>query len=361
MPAPRPVTQLSSYSDASSSYWPPGWNIHRFLHATVDDNEALPDDERAKMQAGFRNVLGEDGVHELARLVWQEQQRLEQEASSSPRPTLPTPDWLKAWKRHYRGQPWGFVAFRTGGTNLDYKEFRSRIKRIVELPFDAAVERGHSADEIAEARSTFGIRWVDVGDDRSRDRAEGDLDHPNVTDPVERLRAEYRALRESDGFPPGLQLPLFLCASADAIASVLRIPPSSQPGTDSPRWRPGAPFLLVVTAEDEQGPVDDEASESGVGREKDWFKPVFKAAAEVLVEELWGVAERQITSMRNLTRFVRGTTILDSPSLEDEDNDILQRDEEAGGSDDGLDDIWWSAHAPPHRMRQRRRIFVSDP
>lgn len=358
---PRPVTQFSSYSDASSSYWPPGWNFHRFVHATAEDNEALPDDERAKMQAGFRDVLGEDGVHEMARLVWQQQQRLEKEASSSPRPMLPTPDWLKAWKRHYRGRPWGFVVFRVGGTNLDYEEFQSRIKRIVELPFDAAVERGHSVDEIAEARSTFEIRWVDAGDDGSRDKVAGDLDHQNVTDPVERLRVKYRALRESGGFPPGLHLPLFLCASADAMASVLRIPPSSQPGTSSPRWRLGAPFLLVVAAEDEQGPVDDEDSEScGVG-EKDWFKPVFKAAAEVLIEELWGVAERQITSMRNLTRFVRGATIPDIQSPENEDTDILQGEEKADDSDDGLDDMWWSAHTPPHRMRKRRRIFDSDP
>ncbi|CAH0043441.1 unnamed protein product [Clonostachys solani] len=354
---PRPVTQFSSYSDASSSYWPPGWNFHRFVHATAEEDEALPDDERAKMQAGFRDVLGEDGVDELSHVVWQEQLRLEQEASSTPRPTLPTPDWLKAWKRHYRGQPWGFVAFRIGGTNLDFEEFQSRIKRIVELPFDAAVERGHSADEIAEAHSTFEIRWVDVGDGGSRDRAEGDPDRPNVTDPVERLRVEYRALRESDGFPPGLHLPLFLCASTEAMASVLRIPPSSQPGTDSPRWRLGAPFLLVVAAEDEQGPVDDEASESFGGGEKKWFKPVFKAAAEVLVEELWGVAERQITSMRNLTRFVREAVIPDNPSLENKDTDILQGEEEA---DDGLDDMWWSAHTPPHRMGRRRRILDSD-
>jgi hypothetical protein len=145
------------------------------------------------------------------------------------------------------------------------------------------------------------------------------------------------------------------------MASVLRIPPSSQPGTDSPRWRPGAPFLLVVAAEDEQGPVDDEASESHVGGEKDWFKPVFRAAAEVLVEELWGVAERQITSTRNLTRFVRGAAITVNPSLEIEDTDIPEGEEEVGDNDDGLDDMWWSAHTPPHRMRQRRRIFDSDP
>ncbi|CAG9990105.1 unnamed protein product [Clonostachys byssicola] len=354
---PRPVSQFSSYSDASSSYWPPGWNFHRFVHATAEDTEALPDDERAKMQAGFRDILGEDGVHELARVVWQEQQRLEQQASPSPRPTLPTPDWLKAWKRHYRGRPWGFVAFRVGGANLDFEEFKSRIERIVELPFDAAVERGHLADEIAEARSTFEIRWVDVGDG-FRDGVEGDSDRLNATDPVERLRAKYRALRESDGFPPGLHLPLFLCASTDSIASVLQMRPSSQPGIDSPRWRPGAPFLLVVAAEDEQGPVDDEGIEPIDGGEQTWFKPVFKAAAEVLVEALWGVAERQITSMRNLTRFVRGATILDSPSLENEDTDILQGKEEA---DDGLDDMWWSVHRPPHRMKQRRRFFDSNP
>ncbi|VUC37593.1 unnamed protein product [Clonostachys rosea] len=357
MPAPRQnqvppgLTQLSDYSDASSSYWPPGWNFHRFVHATAEDYEALSDDERAKMQAGFRNVLGEDGVGEMARVIWQEQLRREQEASSTPRPPLPTPDWLKTWKRFYRGRPWGFVAYRIGDTSIDHEEFQNRIKKIVELPFDAAVEQGHVADEIAEARSTFEIRWVDPEDNGSSESTEGDTTSPGVVDPVERLRANYRALRESDGFPPGLHLPLFLCASPGAMASVLDMPPSSQPGTKSPRWRPGAPFLLVVAAEDQQSPVDDETGEPSGGGEKEWFKPVFKAAAEVLAEEMWWVAERQITSMGKLTRFIRGVAISDDPSLENGD---------ANDDSDELDDMWWSAHRPPHRMKERRRMLVRE-
>jgi hypothetical protein len=64
--------------------------------------------------------------------------------------------------------------------------------------------------------------------------------------------------------------------------------------------------------------------------------------------------------MRNLTRFVRGAAILDNLSLENKDTDILQGEEEADDTDDGLDDMWWSAHTPPHRMGKRRRPFDSD-
>ncbi|RYP37880.1 hypothetical protein DL767_002752 [Monosporascus sp. MG133] len=399
---PPPSSLLSAYSDASSSYWPPGWSFDRYARATAEDNAALPGDERAKMQAGFRDVLGEDGVAEMARVVWQEQLRvkkLEEATSSSSlssssaqgqrRRQPPPPDWLKTWRKRYQGQPWGFVAFRTATatatatTNSDVEEFQTRVREIVEIPFDAALEQGQPADEVAKARSTFEIRWVEVGEEGEETKAEESHSRRNiiVADPVERLRTRYRAMRESGSLPPGLCLPTFLCASPAAVASVLSTPlggdnNGEKPGTTSPRWRSGAPFLLAVAAEEERGVTDDEADESvGGGGEKDWFKPVFKVATEVLVDELWWVVEEQITSLGKLTRFVREAAVTDGAEAAEGEkekegekrpggghgrDDGDRQGEEPGHDDDGLDDIWWSVHMPPHRMRKRRRVFASE-
>jgi hypothetical protein len=62
----KPSSLFTSYTDAASTYWPPGWNFQRYAHATPADNASLSDEERAKMQAGFREALGEDGVMEMA-------------------------------------------------------------------------------------------------------------------------------------------------------------------------------------------------------------------------------------------------------------------------------------------------------
>ncbi|RYO91363.1 hypothetical protein DL764_008295 [Monosporascus ibericus] len=397
---PTPSSLLSAYSDALSSYWPPGWSFDRYARATAEDNAALPDDERAKMQAGFRDALGEDGVAEMARVVWQEQLRvkkLEEAASSSSLPSSsdqgqrrrqPPPDWLKTWRKRYQGQPWGFVAFRTATTTAttttssDVEEFQTRVREIVEIPFDAALEQGQPVDAVAEARSTFEIRWVEVEEEAEETQAEEGYSRRNiiVADPVERLRARYRTMRESGSLPPGLFLSIFLCASPAAVASVLSTSPKGdnngkKPGTTSPRWRSGAPFLLAVAAEEERGVMDDEANKSvGGGRKKDWFKPVFKVAAEVLVDELWWVVEKQITSLGKLTRFVREVAVIDDVSAAEEEkkkegekrpgggygDDDDKQDEEPGYDDDGLDDIWWSVHIPPYRMRKRKRVFTSE-
>lgn len=383
---PPPSSALSTYSDASSSYWPPGWSFDRFVRATSEDNLALPDDERAKMQAGLRDVLGEDGVHEMVRVVWQEQLRRkkveEQEAaaaSSTPvaREPSSTPDWLKTWRKYYRGQAWGFVAFRTAAAAVamttdssTVEQFETQVREIVEIPFDAALEDGHSAEEIAEARKTFEIRWVEMEDEGQQ--GDGDKEAEQTQSEgasVEKLRTQYRTLRDSGGLPSGLTLPLFLSVSPEAVKSILETLPSgndigSKPTTASPRWRANAPFLLAVPAEDERGPVEDdeEAGNSAQGGERSWFKPVFRVAAEVLVDELWWIVERQITALHKLPRFVREATLLDDvpaigtdqtaqvPSNNDNEHDEPDR------GDDSLDTIWWSVHAPPHRMRKRRRL-----
>lgn len=47
------------------------------------------------------------------------------------------------------------------------------------------------------------------------------------------------------------------------------------------------PFVKPARGVEEEVPVDDETDDTGGDSgEKDWFKPVFRAGIEVLVEEL---------------------------------------------------------------------------
>ncbi|CAG5166680.1 uncharacterized protein ALTATR162_LOCUS6962 [Alternaria atra] len=399
----KPSSLFTSYTDAASTYWPPGWNFQRYAHATPADNAALSDEERAKMQAGFREALGEDGVMEMARVVWQEQLRrmkLEKESSSAAtasssssaqkqqqqRPPPPPPDWLKTWRKRVSGDgggAWGFVAFCTSSAvaampESDVVKFHTRVWEVAEIPIQKALEEeGQPADEIAEARRSFEIRWVEVDDDDEDAKGEeGKGEAGTGGDWVEKARASYRAMRESGVLPSGLDLPVFLCASPAAVASVLRtsLAEAKEAHEGKPRWRSGdVPFLLVAAAETEQGIVeeddDDEEEEEETkvgGGERSWFKPVFKAAAEVLVDELWWAVAEQITSLGQMTRFVRGETVAKEHATTTEEerqgeggeaaNVSSRRAEEPGHNDDGLDDIWWTVHMPPRQIRKRRRV-----
>jgi hypothetical protein len=399
----KPSSLFTSYTDAASTYWPPGWNFQRYAHATPADNAALSDEERAKMQAGFREALGEDGVMEMARVVWQEQLRrmkLEKESFSSAatasssssaqkqqqRPPQPPPDWLKTWRKRAGGDgggAWGFVAFCTSSAvaampESDVAKFHTRVREMAEIPIQKALEEeGQPANEIAEARRSFEIRWVEVDDDDQDVKGEkGKGEARTGGDWVEKARTSYRGMRESGVLPSGLDLPVFLCASPAAVASVLRTSPAEtkEAHEGKPRWRSGdVPFLLVAAAETEQGVVeedDDEEEEEeetkGRGGERSWFKPVFKAAAEVLVDELWWIVAEQMTSLGQMTRFVRGATVAEEHVTTTEEErqgeggeaaDVDSgRAEELGHDDDGLDDIWWTVHMPPRQMRKRRRV-----
>jgi hypothetical protein len=401
----QPSSLFTSYTDAASTYWPPGWNFQRYAHATPADDAALSDEERAKMQAGFRKALGEDGVMEMARVVWQEQLRrmkLEKESSSAAtasssssaqkqqqQPPSPPPDWLKTWRKRAGGDgggAWGFVAFCTSSAvaampESDVAKFHTRVREMAEIPIQKALEEeGQPADEIAEARRSFEIRWVEVDDDDEDVKGEeGKGEAGTGKDWVEKARASYRAMRESGVLPSGLDLPVFLCASPAAVASVLRTSPAEakEAHDGKPRWRSGdVPFLLVAAAETEQGIVEDddddeeeeEEEETKVGGgERSWFKPVFKAAAEVLVDELWWIVAEQMTSLGQMTRFVRGATVAEEHVTTTEEErqgeggeaaDVGSgRAEELGyDDDDGLDDIWWTVHMPPRQMRKRRRV-----
>ncbi|KAI8933228.1 hypothetical protein NX059_009863 [Plenodomus lindquistii] len=396
----KPSTSFTSYTDAASTYWPPGWNFQRYARATPADNAALSDEERAKMQAGFREALGgEDGVMEMARVVWQEQLRrmkLEKESSSAAnasssssaqkqqqqRPRPPPPDWLKTWRRRAGGGgggAWGFVAFYTSSAvaampQSDVAKFHTRARDMAEIPIQKALEEGQPADEIAEARRSFEIRWVALDDNDEDEDAKGEEGKGGAGrggDWVEKARATYRAMGESGVLPSGLNLPVFLCASPAAVASVLRtsLAEAKEAHEGKSRWRSGdVPFLLVAAAETDQGIVedDDEAEEEtkvGDG-ERGWFKPVFKAAAEVLVDELWWVVAEQMMSLGQMTRFVQGATVAEEhvTTTEEERQDKGEEAADVGsgraeepGHDDGLDDIWWTVHMPPRQMKKRPR------
>lgn len=400
----KPYSSFTFYTDTASTYWPPGWNFQRYAHATPADNAALSDGERAKMQAGFREALGDDGIMEMARVVWQEQlcrMKLEKESSSaatasSPssaqkqqqqqRPPPPPLNWLKTWRKRTGGDvggAWGFVAFCTSSAvaaipESDVAKFHTRAREMAEIPIQKALEgEGQAADEIAEARRSFEIRWVEVDDDNEDAKGEGKKGEEGTGgDWVEKARASYRAMRESGVLPSGLDLPVFLCASPAAVASVLRTSPAeaNEAHDGKPRWRSGdVPFLLVAAAETEQGIVeeedddDEEEEETKVGGgERSWFKPVFKAAAEVLVDELWWVVAEQMTSLGQMMRFVRGATVAEEHVTTTEEErqgeggeaaDVGSgRAEEPGHDDDGLDEIWWTVHMPPHQMKKRRRV-----
>lgn len=302
------------------------------------------------------------------------------------RPPPPPPDWLKIWRKRAGGDgggAWGFVAFYISSAvaampESDVAKFHTRAREMAEIPIQKALEEeGQPADEIAEARRSFEIRWVEVDDNNEDAKGEeGKGEAGTGGDWVEKARASYRAMRESGVLPSGLDLPVFLCASPAAVASVLRTSPAEakEAHEEKPCWRSGdVPFLLVAAAETEQGIVEEEDEEEEEeeetmvgGGERSWFKPVFKAAAEVLVDELWWVVAEQMTSLGKMTRFVRGATVAEEHVTTTEEErqgeggeatDVGSgRAEEPGYDDDGLDDIWWTVHMPPRQMRKRRRV-----
>lgn len=253
-----------------------------------------------------------------------------QEAETAAEAHIPPPTWLKNWRKRHDGQAWGFVGFRTACYGEEaqeaeqWEEFKKRVRQIIEIPMRTAIEQGYPRHEIDAARAKFEIRWIE---EPALAGADADT-----------LRARYAALLP--GFPPGLSLPhqslsVFLCASPEAVASVLALDPEEMPTSESPFWRSNAPFLLAVA------PYTELGLEEG-HEEIEWFKPVFKVAVEVLVEELWWLLEADFTTLSKVTRLVRGSN-------------ELGRLDDRGGRDD-LEDMWWSMHPSPERMRKKRQI-----
>ncbi|KAI0850383.1 hypothetical protein F5Y00DRAFT_233217 [Daldinia vernicosa] len=251
---------------------------------------------------------------------------------------LSPPDWLRIWRKHFYGQRWGFVAFRAacfGGDNDNdrWTEFQKQFKRIVELPFTRAITQAQEEgvllpDDFNEARAKFEIQWVE----------EVPLDGGTLTTvaSADSLRAKYAALRPS--LDPGLCWDVFFCASPEAVESFEN--EASTTDETSSFWRARAPFLLAVSAHSESGLEEDH-------EETAWFKPVFKIAAEVLVESLFTVLDMG-TPLRRITRSVLQATELDQSAEQRQKEPI----EETGN----LDEIWWSMHPSPARLRMRRNI-----
>ncbi|KAI0204200.1 hypothetical protein F4808DRAFT_371742 [Astrocystis sublimbata] len=332
-PAPEPPAPASSetqYSDASSTYWPEGWSFAKFRTATIQDLNALPEGELAKMQAGLREVLGEDGVGRLAQQLYQEEQQRKRKADgghqlevatnkTAPSPTsrMPfPPNWLKHWSERCKGQVWGFVGFHAGGETR-WGEFEAEVRRIVDIQLESsgAAEFPH----FEEARSKLEIRWI---------QDDGALGNPHA------LRQKYAELRPD--LPSGLSQELFLCATPGAVDSVLTLDAAHRPTADSKWWRADAPYLVAVNTHSEPDPGLEEGHE-----ERDGFRPMFKVAIETLASELWWHLDSQITTLARLTFYTRCC-------------------DELGGQIeihcDDFDDIWWSTGPTPARLAKRCKI-----
>ncbi|KAJ5005375.1 hypothetical protein K4K48_007361 [Colletotrichum sp. SAR 10_66] len=320
--APPPQTPV--YSDASSSYWPPGWNYDRYRHATHADIAELPEGELLKMQAGLRDVLGEDGVEKLAMHVYEEQQRQSGADAKESVPEYFPPNWHKHWRKRHEGQTWGVVAFRTASYDdaERWEAFTKEVDRIIEIPFQRAIEEcnvpENSMGSMKEARSKFGIRWIE--------------DATLASESADDLRARFDDLNSD--LPTGMSDKVFLVASEEAVASVLDLEEAERPTTKSKWWRPSAPFLVVVAVDPDPGLEEGH-------EEREWFKPIFKVAAEVMVEELLWLLDSDIMPLRRITRNVKGLASITG-------NEVV--------GDRESDDLWWSTAPSPQRMRKRRGV-----
>ncbi|KAI8962747.1 hypothetical protein F5Y11DRAFT_181512 [Daldinia sp. FL1419] len=261
--------------------------------------------------------------------------------NDAPKAVLSAPNWLRTWRKHFHGQKWGFVAFRAanfGDDNDDrWIRFQEQFTRIVELPFARDIAQAQKEgvslpDDFNQARAKFEIRWIDEVSTKNGT----DTTIPNA----DSLRARYAALRPT--LDHGLCWDVFLCASPEAIESF----ESEASATDeqSTFWRPRAPFLLAVSAYKDSGLEEDHD-------EAPWFKPVFKIAAEVLAESLFTALDMCVPLQR-ITRTVRYASELDQSS----------EHEQEGPSEEPrmLDEIWWSMHPSPARLRRRWNIEPSQ-
>lgn len=154
------------------------------------------------------------------------------------------------------------------------------------------------------------------------------------------LRSKYAALKPT--LNSGLSGDIFLCASPEAVESFEK----EAPHTDetSILWRPWAPFVLAVAADKEAGL--ERGHEDSI-----WLKPVFKVAAEALVESLIDVVDMG-TPLQRVTRNVKGAKDLDGAA-------DIQNEEVSERETVELDEIWWSVHPSPEQLRNQREARES--
>lgn len=282
--------------------------------------------------------MGDDGLEELANYLDEkykahrekEQQELR---ANAPPPVYTAPDYLRQWRRHCNGGPWGFYAFRTAlyGEDERWQEFKARFDTIVNIPFDQVVEdhHGHEYEEVAEARKMFTVSWIE---DEQLAGANADV-----------LRKRYIQMKEDNEVEGMLDLDMLLYASPEAVESILSPDPDDLPTTKTLAFRDEAPFLLAVLMEESMNSQsDDEPYDAkDPNDEANWYKPIFKVPVEVLVNELWMTMEDPIMELTQITRNVRGSTELGGELPE-----ITTLDEPY--------EHWWGAGPTPRSIKRRR-------
>lgn len=311
IPAQAKLSSLDDYGDHSSSYWPPGWNFARWRRSTQAEIFALPEDELTKTQAGLREVLGEDGVDQLAELIFAESLQKEQ-AKQQDDNVMPSqgvaelrPNWLTIYDRRCKGRAWGFVvikAFKSDGDDGTWTKFKLKLEEISRLPF--ALEKFHNVDE---ASSHWTLDWLEEDYEK-----QPDLD-------IKELQTKFAShiSAQSENF---LSSKLFLVATQGVVSQVLK---QAMPDTEAKRWRAGAPYILALPGE---------------GSAK-----AFRVASETLADELWVALEGLESSVSDISASVQPVSLVagEGPAVDDIDD---------------LEDIWWSTAPSPSRLRKRRRI-----
>lgn len=339
--------------DVSSPYGAPGWNLESQAATEEDDLTTLPESELTTTRDGLHKTrwhTGEDRKDRLSRNMSNDEQNQKQKRHlrASRKRTLEetkeglvaksrrrvaqkrpiwAPAWLETWRKHFKGQQWGFVILRAAcnsGTEEDEKrwaQFKEQVQRIVELPFERAIMKAKKdgpilPNDFHEARSKFTIRW----EDKAPAKQESTTDVPII----DSLRSRYAAVKPC--LEPGLTWKVLLCASPKAVESFEELAPHTD--EKSHIRRPQAPFLLAVAASKYACMQDDDYQSSR-------FKPVFKVAAEALVEPFFSVLGTG-TPLRKVTRYVKGAGELGGSMV-------------YGGRESDLNETWWSMHPSSER------------
>ncbi|KAJ6779624.1 hypothetical protein PWT90_05638 [Aphanocladium album] len=326
------------YSDASSSYWAPGWNWERWSHPEVEFDETSRE-EIDKMRLGILEVLGEDQYEEMTgylyrqHTLWQDKKMV---AEGVPPPEYKQPDFIKRWKQWHGGGEVGFVTFRTAlyDDEAKWNTCKERLSRILSLSFDRVVRwhRWHEYEEITEARPKFKLHWIE---DKSLEGAD-----------AEALRARYLQLRERKELPRSMDHTMFFCASPQAVESVLSLEDEDDfPTVESKYWRNDAPFLLAVMEWEQVDPHGEEEpyDPDDPHDERNWYKPVFKVPAEIVWSELWLYEDSSIGEPTRMTRNVKGSAELGGwlPKIFDGQEQL---------------EMWWGMGPTPQSLKRRARL-----